>query len=361
MISGMPNQGDPMTMRHSEVTTLGSVAALLAQALRSRDRDPAPLFAAAGIDMEDAVIPGVRIPTTRMQTLWGLAIDATGDPCLGLVAARYFQPAALHGLGFAWLASDTLHDALNRLVRYSRFINTATEFRLERTADSLDLVIRISCEEWPNFSFAAADLAMAAFLRMCQITAGNTIMPRGTRFQRPEPPSPCAGDFVAVFGPYVYYSAPENRLCFDLKLVEAPLAMANPELARLNDQTVIDYLAHCDSPSITMQVRSRIIELLPDGRPSQESIAASLHMSQRSLQRKLQHENSSFTSLLNETQQQLAMQYIRESHRSIGEITYLLGYSEPGSFTRAFRRWTGKSPMQFRGHRQLSHPDGQHI
>ena len=84
-------------------------------------------------------------------------------------------------------------------------------------------------------------------------------------------------------------------------------------------------------------------------------------MSQRSLQRKLQHENSSFTSLLNETQQQLAMQYIRESHRSIGEITYLLGYSEPGSFTRAFRRWTGKSPMQFRGHRQLSHPDGQHI
>jgi AraC-like DNA-binding protein len=337
-----------MAILHTEVTTLGSVAALLAQALRSRDRDPAPLFAAAGIDWQDAAISGVRIPTTRMQKLWTLAVEATGDPCLGLVAARHFQPAALHGLGFAWLASDTLHDALERLVRYSRFINTAADFHLDEAADTVDLVLRISREEWPNFCFAAADLAMAAFLRMCRITAGNAIMPLRVSLQRPAPP--CAGDFVTVFGTHIRYNAPDNRLCFGRTLVDAPLTMANPELARLNDQTVIDYLARCDSASITMQVRSRIIERLPDGRPSQEAIAESLHLSLRSLQRKLQNENTSFTALLNETQQQLALQYIRESHRSIGEITYLLGYSEPGSFSRAFRRWTGKSPLQFRGH-----------
>jgi AraC-like DNA-binding protein len=184
-------------------------------------------------------------------------------------------------------------------------------------------------------------------------------MPLRVSLQRPPPP--CAEDFVAIFGPDIQYDAPDNRLCFDRTLVEAPLTMANPELARLNDQTVIDYLARCDSASITMQVRSRIIELLPDGRPSQEAIAESLHLSLRSLQRKLQNEGTSFTTLLNDTQQQLAMQYIRESHRSIGEITYLLGYSEPGSFTRAFRRWTGKSPLQFRGHRSPPQPPFQHI
>jgi AraC-like DNA-binding protein len=144
----------------------------------------------------------------------------------------------------------------------------------------------------------------------------------------------------------------DNRLSFDRALVEAPLLMANPELARLNDQTVIDYLARCDGESISMQVRSKIIELLPDGRPGQEAIAASMHLSLRSLQRKLQKEGTSFKALLNETQQQLAIQYVQESQRSIGEITYLLGYSEPGSFTRAFRRWTGKSPLQFRVHSQ---------
>ncbi len=359
MLSRLANRGHAMAIQHAEVTTLGSVAALLAHALRSRDRDPAPLFAAAGIDMQDALVPGARIPTTRMQTLWGLAVEATGDPCLGLVAARHFQPAALHGLGFAWLASDTLHDALRRLVRYSRFINTATDFSLEETANAVELVIHIAHEEWPKFAFAGADLAMAAFLRMCQITAGSAVMPTRVSLQRPPPP--CAKDFRNIFGPNIRYAAPDNRLCFDKALVDAPLSMANPELARLNDQTVIDYLARCESASITMQVRSRIIELLPDGRPGQEAIAESLHLSLRSLQRKLQQENTSFTTLLNETQQQLAMQYICDSQRSIGEITYLLGYAEPGSFTRAFRRWTGKSPLQFRGHRQAPHPAWQRI
>ena len=340
-----------MTSQQAEITTLGSVATLLAQALRSRDRDPAPLFAAAGVDMPDVDNPVDRVPTTRMQTLWRLAVEATGDPCLGLVAVRHFQPAALRGLGFAWLASDTLYAALERLVRYSRFINTATDFRLEKHKDSVDLVIRISRVEWPDFVFASADLGMAAFLRMCQITAGHAIMPLRVSLQRPEPP--CAGEFTEIFGPDIRYGAPDNRLGFDRALVEAPLSMANPELARLNDQTVIDYLARCDGETISMQVRSKIIELLPDGRPGQEAIADSLHLSLRSLQRKLQNEGTSFTALLNETQQQLAIQYIRESQRSIGEITYLLGYSEPGSFTRAFRRWTGKSPLQFRGHRQV--------
>jgi len=348
-----------MANLRADITTLGSVAALLAHALRNRDRDPAPLFAAAGIDLQDALVPGSRIPTTRMQTLWALAVEVTGDPCLGLVAARHFQPAALHGLGFAWLASDTLHDALRRLIRYSRFINTAVDIRLEERADAIELVFRVSRDEWPNFEFAAADLAMAAFLRMCQITAGHAVMPLRVSFQRPPPP--CAKDFVEIFGPDIRYAAPHNRLCFDKALVDAPLSMANPELARLNDQTVVDYLSRCERASITMQVRSRIIEQLPDGRPSQEAIAESLHLSLRSLQRKLQQENTSFTALLNDTQQQLAMQYICDSQRSIGEITYLLGYSEPASFTRAFRRWTGKSPLQFRGRRQSPHPVWQRI
>ncbi|HYQ73058.1 MAG TPA: AraC family transcriptional regulator, partial [Gammaproteobacteria bacterium] len=234
-----------MTTSHAGITTLGSVATLLAQALRSRDLDPAPLFAAAGVDMPGTVGPDARIPTTRMQALWRLAVDTSGDPCLGLHAVGHFQPAALHGLGFAWLASDTLHAALQRLVRYSRFINTATEYHLEKTRDSVDLVIPLSPELWPDFVFAAVDLGMAAFLRMCQITAGNSVMPLRVCMQRQQPP--CASEFAAFFGPDIRYGAPDNRLSFDRVLVEAPLEMASPELARLNDQTVVEYLARCDN------------------------------------------------------------------------------------------------------------------
>jgi AraC-like DNA-binding protein len=331
-----------------ELTTLSSVAALLTKTLRSLGHDPAPLLEKTGIAPEDVGNPTKRIPTLRMQALWRLALDVTGDPALGLVVARQFQPAALHGLGFACLASDTLHDVLGRLVRYSRMLNELPDFTLQETESTIDLVVQIPGLD-PNFVHAAMDLGMAAFLRICQMTEGTDILPVHTCLQRPTPVNTTA--YENMFGPSIEFGADSNRLSFDKTLVLAPLATAHPELARLNDQTVIDYLARYDRSNITMQVRSQIIEQLPDGRPSQGVIATRLNTSLRSLQRKLREEDTSFKELLSNTQQELALFYIRDSNRSIGEITYLLGFSEPSNFTRAFKRWTGQSPAEYReGH-----------
>jgi AraC-like DNA-binding protein len=116
----------------------------------------------------------------------------------------------------------------------------------------------------------------------------------------------------------------------------------------MNDQTVVDYLARFDRASITMQVRSKIIAQLPEGVPKQEDIAGTLHVSVRSLQRRLKSEQTSFKHLLNDTRKALAVQYIRESYRSLGEITYLLGFSDPSNFNRAFKRWMGETPSRYR-------------
>jgi AraC-like DNA-binding protein len=329
----------------ADVTTLSSVAALIAQVLQHRGYDPAPLFTAAGIDMEDSNNPDARIATIKMQELWRLALETTGDPAFGLIVAQHFQPAALHGLGFAWLASDTLHAALGRLVRYSHLINVLPDFRLENGQDTIDLVVQVP-DLGPNFVHAATDAGLAIFLRMCQITAGSRIMPVHVSMQRPEPVDKTG--YEEMFGPSIEYAAPAHRLSFDAELVNTPLPMAHPELARLNDQIVIDYLARHERNNLTMQVRASIIERLPDGRPNQEDIAQTLNTSLRSLQRRLKDEDTNFKELLNETQQELALQYIRDTSRTIGEITYLLGFSEPSNFTRAFKRWTGKSPGEFR-------------
>jgi AraC-like DNA-binding protein len=330
-----------------EVTTLSSVAALIVQTLNSQGCDPAPLLTATGISMDDCHDPNVRIPTVKMQELWRLAVATTGDPAFGLVVAHHFQPAILHGLGFAWLASDTLCDALGRLVKYSHLINVLPDFRLDNSHDTVDLVVTVP-DLGPDFVHAATDAGLAIFLRMCQITAGSAVMPVHVTMQRPEPADKSA--YEDMFGPSIEYAAPAHRLSFDATLVNTRLATAHPELARLNDQTVIDYLARCERSSLTMQVRARIIEQLPDGRPSQEDIAQTLNTSLRSLQRRLKDEETNFKSLLNETQQQLAIQYIRDSSRTLGEIAYLLGFSEPSNFTRAFKRWTGKSPGEFRSY-----------
>ena len=328
-----------------EITTLSSVAALLESTLRDLGHDPVPLFQRAGIEPASVGNPNARIPTVHMQALWRLALETTGDPALGLAAARHFQPAALHGLGFACLASDTLHDVLGRLVRFSHLINALPEFSLEGHAQTVDLRMTLP-DLGADFVHAASDLGVAVFLRMCQITAGDDILPVHTSLQRPTP-----GDvrpYHDVFGSNIEFETTSNVLSFERSRALAPLSTAHPELARMNDQTVIDYLARFDRENITMQVRSKIIEELPEGRPSQGDIAVKLNTSLRSLQRRLRDQDTSFKELLSNTQQELALSYIRDSSRSIGEITYLLGFSEPSNFTRAFKRWTGKSPGEYR-------------
>jgi AraC-like DNA-binding protein len=197
-----------------------------------------------------------------------------------------------------------------------------------------------------EFVHAALDAGMAMFLRMCRTTGGSEITPVRVKMMRPEPD--CADRFSEEFGAPIEYGADANVLSFDQRNVDAVLPNANPELARVNDQTVLDYLARFDRDNITLQVRSIIIEQLPDGTPNQGAIADSLHVSLRSLQRRLKNENTNYKSLLETTRRELAVHYIQHSGRTIGEITYLLGFSEPSNFARAFKRWTGKSPADFR-------------
>ena len=91
-----------------------------------------------------------------------------------------------------------------------------------------------------------------------------------------------------------------------------------------------------------------IIEALPTGVPGQNEIADSMHQSLRTFQRRLKDEGYTFRKLVEEIREDLAVSYLKEPGRSIGEVTYLLGYSEPTNFTRSFKRWTGKSPQEYR-------------
>jgi AraC-like DNA-binding protein len=338
---------DQTHRRELDITTLSSVAALLALGLRSYGIDPAPLFAQAGIELSEVSRPDRRFPAQRMQRLWALAVAATDDPCFGLKLSAMVQPSALQGLGFAWLASNTLRDGLHRLIRYSRLISSALTIYLEQIDDTQTDLVITGPEKLPNFVHAAADLGMASFLRMCRITTRCALDPQCVYLQRPKPA--CHEAFSELFRAEIFYGAAENRLRFLNSELDTPLPTPNPELARLADQAVINYLARYDRESTAMRVRSRIIEQLPDGAPQQRLIADTLHLSLRSLQRKLKNEGTSFKDLLEETRRELALHYIRENHRPISEITYLLGFSEPSNFTRAFRRWTGMAPAEYRG------------
>jgi AraC-like DNA-binding protein len=335
----------PESQTRKQASSIGSSVVLTEITLRTYGIDPEPLFRKAGIDFSEASLPGARVPSARVYELHRLSVEITGDPCFGLKVAEQMQPANLHGLGFAWLASDSLLDALERLVRFCNLINNVARLRLEKTEQTVELVA-YDLDKLPEYPDSTVDGAMAVFLRMCRITAGRDINPIRLDLTHSRPA--CGSEFDRVFCAPVEFNAADNRLCFDRRTVEQSLPSANPELARINDQAVIDYLARFDRDNISLQIRTRIIEQLPAGTPRQNSIARELNISLRSMQRKLKDEGTSFNELIDSTRCELAMHYIRETHRPLGEISYLLGFSEPSNFTRAFRRWTDLTPQEFR-------------
>lgn len=334
-----------MQNSYKEHTTLISVAALLADAIEHYGLDYRPIVREAGIDPDMYYGPNERLPVNKLQKIWRLAVERTGDPCFGLTYARYIQPASLHGMGLAWVASDTLKDGLKRLVRYQRVVSTALDIHLEEENDRYHLIFRFTAYTAQPVP-ASIEAMLASFFRMCRITAGPDIRPVDVIFSHDNPG--CAKRLKQFFDTQVRFCAKDNRIVFDKRVLESPLSSAHPELARVNDMMVMDYLKHFDKKGIATQVRAQIIEHLPNGTPTQETIAQLLNLSLRNLQRKLQSEGTSFKELIDETRKELAIQYLKGSDRPVIEIGFLLGFSESSNFSRAFRRWTSVSPQHYR-------------
>jgi AraC-like DNA-binding protein len=119
-------------------------------------------------------------------------------------------------------------------------------------------------------------------------------------------------------------------------------------LAELNEHIVVKYLAHSAKQDIVNRVKAAIIDGLANGSVSEASVAEQLHMTPRNLHRRLQKENTSFKLLLTEIRKELAQQYIQDRSKTLTEISYLLGFSEASSFSRAYKGWTGHAPTEAR-------------
>jgi AraC-like DNA-binding protein len=282
-----------------------------------------------------------------VRHLWELSAQATGDPCFGLTVASFWHPTTLYALGYSWLASENLDEAFLRLVRYTSIVNTAAGgiFSVDKSPDCYKLVANPVKLFLPTIP-VAADATTAMIVTMCRSAYGNDFRPLRVLLQHERPS--CAGRFEELFRAPVEFDQPGYELWMDPRQVYEPLATANPDLVRINDQIVTDYLAQLDRSDVTSRVRSKLIERLPDGNIGEEEIASALNLSLRSLQRKLKAQDVSFKQLLDDTRRDLGLQYVRNPHHSLIEIAFLLGFAEPGNFTRAFKRWYGMSPSKYR-------------
>ena len=329
----------------TEPTSMHSWAVVIAQALEHAGVDSQRLFAEAGVAYKLAVNPYMRVPTAKMNRLFQLSVEATGNPAFGLGMEEFIHPTTFHALGYSLFASSTLEDYFQRLVRFFRIASDNCRHHIEESATEYKLQIELLV---PNLSYESQDGWSAALLKFARSMYKPGFHPVRVDLLRPQPAEPFAQRYRDFFRCPVHFNSHEWALYFDKNDVNATLPGANHELALINDRVVMDYLARLEKSDLVNLVRTHIIKLLSSGDCSKERVASKLNMSARNLQHKLGLLDTCYQDILDQTRKDLAIQYMANRYTSISEITYLLGFSDTSNFARAFKRWSGKSPTDFR-------------
>ncbi len=291
--------------------------------------------------------PTERIPARTVSELFAAAVKATGDPCIGLKVGRHIRQRGLHSLGTALMASSTMRDFVLRLSRYFRLVSHSAVIYIEESDETVGIVIKSVIEEVCDETLDAFVTSLIIIIREIYSSRFN---PSQIDFHRREPASG-AQSFQEFFKCPVKFSQSNTVIHLACEHFDVPLPSASREIAFQNDQIILSYLARLDRGDVVVQTRVVLIEQLPQGDVTKDSVAKELNMTPRTLQYKLSKTGTSFKDLMDDTRKSLALKYLDTQETSITAITFMLGFSDTSNFTRAFKRWMGVSPTDYRQHK----------
>jgi AraC-like DNA-binding protein len=341
--SGGDRAGD-----QSRQSFLASMGQMFRRLLELHGLDAVGIARNAGVDLVAIPTPGERIEVDKLDAILRVAIPLVSDPVFGLQAARCWHPSELGVLGYAWLSSSTLRTGLERAARYSRLVGERGITEIEDTRQGLRVRFWAKRGNPALVPVAAVvvDMAMAILLDLCRMNAGAALRPVAASLRRRKPDP--ANAYERFFGCPVQFGAEENMFVLSANDADRPLPSANRQLAATFDKMLTEELARLDKSDVVSRCRAAVLGQLSSGEGTAEDTAKQLHMSPRTLQRKLAEANTTYLQLVDDTRKDLALRYIEDPRRSVTDITFSLGFSQPSAFTRAFKRWTGLNPSDYR-------------
>lgn len=298
-----------------------------------------------GLDPELARQPGARLPTELADVVITRAAGLIANPAFGLAAGGCWHPSSLGVLGYAWLSSSTLKQGLQRIVRYSRVLGDRWSCNCVDEASG----VRFVCDHGRSnttVGHVMADYILSITLAMCRSNFQRKLNPTSVFLRRPLPADP--SPYHDFFACDVHFGADEDALLFSTEDAKALLPTGNRELAATFDAILAEQMVMRSQEDLVSRCQVFLLKQLTSGEPSVGDLVKALGMSRRTLQRKLREMGTSYQQLLEETRYELAKRYLHESAKSVTEITFLLGFSEQGAFTRAFKRWSGAPPRAYR-------------
>lgn len=291
-----------------------------------------------------------RIDADLAFTFWQKLAEETNNPEIGLILASKIKLGGFKALGFSLMASDTIKEAMERLVRFQKIMGDGGNFELESHHDHYSLVINLTGNKIA-VPHQPIDASFAFLLHIIRWILSSDVLPKAVYLKRTVPNVTQA--YEDTFGCIPEFASQRNAIVFDKAIFEAPLATADKSLARMHDKVSDEDLQFISQDDLVEKVRKLITRKLSAGEVKLEDVLEYFPWGKRTFQRKLKQEGVTFFQLVDETRKTSAHQYVANTPMSFEEITFLLGFTEHGNFSRAFKRWYDCTPGQYRTSRPL--------
>lgn len=331
---------------------LGSVSVpVVKQYLRyveTLDLDIPTLLASSHISSLTLEQENERITGEQLQAFLANLIIATDDPLFGLKSGAFVEPGSYSVLGYISMTCATLEQALERIQPYEKLVGDMGVTSINYQPQQLH--INWHCAyTFEDVREQMVDNVFASWIAYARWLSGRDLGPLEVHLQRAEPSSELIQYYQHIFSCPVLFSQPSNSLVLPREYLDIPLRQPDHGLLQtLELHAASQVSALGEAHSFSVQVKDIIRILLAKGITRKDMVATQLAMSERTLQRKLQQEHTSYQKLLDEARLSLAQQYLTETQLQVDDIAMQLGFSETRSFFRSFKRWTGKTPSVYR-------------
>jgi AraC-like DNA-binding protein len=291
--------------------------------------------------------PDLRVPEASVETAWRLATTLTGDLVIGVHLAESLPRGALDLVEYAFRSSATLAAGLERLARYGRVLSDRVAARMETQGEGLRLLVRDTGRT--ALHPGRAEFALAMALKFARESSGEDITPLQVCFAHAGPGD--ASEYRRFFRSPVLFGAGSNSMILSAvdagRSIQAADEALSSMVRRRLDKMLVERGVY-DSGPLSGRVRHMMMDHLGEPPLTPEKVARTLAVSRRTLSRHLADEGTSFRHILDDVRRECACTMLPDRSLSIGEVAFFLQYSEPAAFNRSFRRWTGRTPREFR-------------
>ncbi len=327
------------------ITVSSSVLSQMFLYLTSLQVDVDEFLRSLGVVPADVRTPDARIPVDTYLLIQDEAVHYVHDPYFGLHMGEFAEAGSWSILGYLMMNCKTLGEAFEKWGRYSRIIGNLIDGRVEWQFNKIRVVFYPQPHA-PKLSRYCFESTFSSIVRMMRNLTGEHLSPLKVTFVYPEPQ--ITAEYQRIFCCPVLFGQKENSITINLGMLKTPVRMANPGLREQFERYTQDFLAEMERKDETTRAVTKIaLARLDDETLSIQKVAREMTISVRTLQKRLEGEGMDYSELLKDIRQRLAMRYLRESY-TVEEITYLLGFSEASVFRKAFKKWSGMTPGEYR-------------